>query len=509
MTSAFDFDLVIKNGIVVSASDETLCDIGVKDGKVLLLMQDLPIPEGCQVIDAEGGYITPGLVDSHVHIAQSAKAGAKSADDWTTATRSALGGGCTTVIAFAVQKRGSSMQAAVDDYHKLATDNALCDYSFHVIVTDPNEDQMHVELPKLIDQGITSVKIYSTYPALKLNDTQILDCFYAARKYGVTVMVHAENSDMIDWMTSDLGRRGMVSPWFHGTSRPNIVESEATNRVLALAELLDTPVLFVHVSAPEAFRVIREAQGKMMPVFAETCPHYLLLTGEAMRAPGFEGAKACCAPPLRENPADRESVWQSTLNGTVTVTSSDHAPTCFFGESGKQMGLTNNPTKNERGDFRYIPNGLPGVETRGPLMWSEGVCKGRMSPSQFVELNCTNAAKLYGMYPTKGTIQPGSDADFVIWRKPSDRKPSTITVKNLHSACDYTPYEGHTIEDWPLLTILRGKVVYDGSTNEILAEKGYGDFLKRGKSALRGPTGRWVNEWRPDYVEAEEAQLAK
>ncbi|GAA5894967.1 uncharacterized protein JCM6883_002274 [Sporobolomyces salmoneus] len=504
--AAFDFDLVVKNGIVVTASDETHCDIAVKDGKVVLLMKDVPVPEGCQVIDAEGGYITPGLIDSHVHIAQSAakSLGAKSADDWTTATRSALGGGCTTVIAFAVQQRGGSMQAAVDDYHKLATDNALCDYSFHVIVTDPSEEQMHVELPKMIEQGITSVKIYSTYPALKLDDSQILDCFYAARKYGVTVMVHAENSDMISWMTNDLARRGMVSPWNHGTSRPPIVESEATNRVLALAELLDTPVLFVHVSAPEAFKVIREAQGRMMSVYAETCPHYLLLTGEAMRAPGFEGAKACCAPPLRENFQDREKVWDSTLNGTVTVVSSDHAPTNYYDESGKQLGLAKNPTKNERGDFRYIPNGLPGVETRGPLLWSESVCKSKMSPSQFVELNCTNAARLYGMYPKKGTIQPGSDADFVIWRNPSQRQESTISVKNLHSACDYTPFEGHPILDWPLLTILRGKVVYDGLSNDVKAEKEFGQFIKRGKSGLRGPTGKWLNEWRPDYLESQQ-----
>jgi len=182
---------------------------------------------------------------------------------------------------------------------------------------------------------------------------------------------------MIKWFTSDLAARGMTEPWHHGTSRPPIVESEATNRVLALSEIMDCPVLFVHVSAPDAFKVIREAQARLLSVYAETCPHYLLLTGKEMRAPGFEGAKACCAPPLRDNPEDRERVWENTVNGTVTVLSSDHAPTNFYDPSGKQLGLTVNPGKNPRGDFRYIPNGLPGVETRGPLMWSEGVCKGR------------------------------------------------------------------------------------------------------------------------------------
>ncbi|GAA6005357.1 hypothetical protein JCM10207_002950 [Rhodosporidiobolus poonsookiae] len=505
-------DLIIKNGVVVTAADETACDIGVKDGKVVLLMANMPVPEGCEVIDAEGGYVTPGLVDSHVHIAQSAakSLGARSADDWTSASRSAVGGGTTTVIAFAVQNRGCSMQAAVDAYHELATNNAVCDYSFHVIVTDPSEEMMHGELPRLIEQGITSVKIYSTYPALKLNDEEILNTLFAARKYGVTVMVHAENSDMISWMVKDLVSRGMTAPWNHGTSRPPIVESEATNRVLALSELMDCPVLFVHVSAPEAFRVIREAQTRLMSVFAETCPHYLLLTGKEMRRPEpFEGAKACCAPPLRENPADREKVWENTVNGTVTVLSSDHAPTNFYDPNGKQLGLTKNPGNNPHGDFRYIPNGLPGVETRGPLAWSEGVCKGRMTPSKFVELNCTNAAKLYGMYPQKGTIQPGSDADFVIWRKPSARKPSQITVKNLHSACDYTPFEGHGIQDWPVKTILRGKVVYDGASNDITVQPGYGQFLKRGKSTLQGPRNQWLNEWRPQYVEEEEAKAEK
>lgn len=191
----------------------------------------------------------------------------------------------------------------------------------------------------------------------------------------------------------------MTEPWHHGTSRPPIVEAEATNRILALSEIMDCPILFVHVSAPDAIRVIREAQSKLLSVYAETCPHYMLLTGAEMRAPGFEGAKACCAPPLRDNPEDRERVWEGLLSGTLGIYSSDHAPTNYYDADGKQLGLTKNPGKNPRGNFRYIPNGLPGVETKGPLLWSEGVCKGRMSVSKFVELNSTNAAKLYGMYP--------------------------------------------------------------------------------------------------------------
>lgn len=232
-------------------------------------------------------------------------------------------------------------------------------------------------------------------------------------------MVHAENSDCIEWFTKDLEARGMTEPWHHGTSRPPIVEAEATNRILALSEMMDCPVLFVHVSAPDAIRVVRDAQTRLLSVYAETCPHYMLLTGDAMRAPGFEGAKACCAPPLRDDPKDRDKVFQGLLNGTLSIYSSDHAPTNYYDADGKQvhlsvfcflwepaddrfvpqLGLSKNPGKNPRGNFRYIPNGLPGVETKGPLLWSEGVCKGRMSVSKFVELNSTNAAKLYGMYP--------------------------------------------------------------------------------------------------------------
>lgn len=507
----FNFDLVIKNGIVVTASDEIACDIGVIGGKVAILGVGLPIPEGCKVIDAEGGFVTPGGVDSHVHVAQSASksAGARSSDDWTTATRSALGGGTTTIVAFAVQNRGESMLQAVKDYHDLATGNAVCDYGFHVIVTDPSEEAMHKELPVLVADGISSVKIYSTYPALKLSDLQILELMFAARQYGVTVMIHAENSDMIEFMTRSLEKQGKTEPWHHGTSRPPIVESEATHRALALSEFMDCPALFVHVSAPEAMKTIRDAQTRGMSVYGETCPHYLLLDGSAMRGRGFEGAKACCAPPLRNDPQDKERIWDGVSNGTFTVISSDHAPTNWDDPQGKQLGLTKNPGKNPLGNFRNIPNGLPGVETRPPLLWSEGVCKGRISRTKFVELISTNAAKLYGMYPQKGTIQPGSDADFIIWRPESQRQPVTLTVKNLHSACDYTPYEGTILEDWPRLTILRGKVVYDDRADEVLAAvvPGEGRFLRRGKSTLPGPRNRWLSEWRPDYVMELEANV--
>ncbi|KAK0480775.1 dihydropyrimidinase [Armillaria novae-zelandiae] len=496
----FDLDLIIRNGIVVTASDQVACDIGIKDGKIRFLAAGLPSLDGCQEIDAEGGYITPGGVDSHVHVAQSAAKGlgARSADDWTSATRSALAGGTTTILAFAVQGRGASLASAVIDYHAKSDDFAVCDYGFHLIVTDPNEHQMHTELPKLVNEGITSMKIYMTYADLKLNDGEILNVLVAARKYKVTTMVHCENADVIDWMTKSLQARGMTEPWHHGTSRPPIVESEATNRALVLAELMDTPMLIVHVSAPEAINVIRKAQTRLLPIYAETCPHYALLDGSQMRKDGFEGAKCVCAPPLRDDPMDKERIWEGLANSTFTVISSDHAPTCYDDERGKKLGLIKNPTNNPRGNFKTIPNGLPGVETRTPLLWSEGVLKGRITPQKFVELNSTNAAKLYGMYPQKGTIQPGSDADLIIWRSDKSRKPYKIENSKLHHACDYTPYEGTVLEDWPRYTILRGKIVYDGESNKVLAPPGSGKFLQRGSSTLPGPRNQWLSEWRPE-----------
>ncbi|ORY21035.1 dihydropyrimidinase [Naematelia encephala] len=499
MYNPFDFDLVVKNGIVVTASDETECDIGVKDGLVVCLGKNLPVRGNCEVIDAEGGYITPGGVDSHVHLGQSAS-NARSADDWTTGTRGAISGGTTTVVAFAVQARGKSVMQAVEAYYDLADGKTHCDYSYHCIITDPNEAVVREEIPRMVDFGITSVKIYMTYPLLKLNDKQVLDVLCAARRTGVTTMVHAENADIIDWMSAALVERGLVEPWHHGSSRPPLVETEATNRAIALAEVVDSPMLIVHVSSKEATAHIRNAQTRGLPLYGETCPHYALLTADKMHAPGFEGAKCVCAPPLRSDPNDKESIWEGLANGTFTVFSSDHAPYNFHDEKGKQLGLVNNPTKNPQGNFKNTPNGLPGVCTRTPLLWSKGVLDGRISRQKFVELNSTNAAKLYGMYPKKGTIQPGSDADLIIWRSKSARRPVIIEQKNLHHGTDYTPYEGMEIHDWPRLVLLRGKIAYDGAKNEVVAPMGSGEFIKRGFSSLPGPKGHsvaWLNGFNP------------
>jgi len=342
------------------------------------------------------------------------------------------------------------------------------------------------------DYGITSVKIYMTYRSLMLKDYQILDVMHTARKLGITTMVHAENADVIDWMTEHLEEKGMTHPHHHGTSRPPAVEAEATYRVITLGELMDTPILLVHISGGQATRLIRDAQTRLLPVYGETCPQYLFLLADSMKKPGFEGAKCVCSPPIREDAADQDAIWTGIKNGTFTTLSSDHAPIKFYHPKGKQSGLAHGNAPHGR--FKYVPNGLPGVETRVPLLFSGGVLAGRVSPQRFVEVVSTNPAKLYGL-KKKGTIAPGFDADIVIWHPQASFKPFVLTNEMLHHAIDYTPFEGIEFKNWPRYTLVRGKVVFkDG---EVVGKMGYGQFVKREKSLLPGPRDVWLSEWRP------------
>lgn len=348
------------------------------------------------------------------------------------------------------------------------------------------------QFPKLRSLGISSLKIYMTYEALQLRDNEILDVLLASRAEGVTTMIHAENGDVLNWMTAQLEARKLYAPKYHATSRPQIVETEATNRAISLSELMDTPILIVHVSSPSAAAHIRNAQTRGLPVYAETCPQYLFLTRADLDKPGFEGAKCVCSPPPRDSPQDHEAIWLGLTNGTFTVLSSDHCPFMYEDtESGKKSVLSE---EYPVGRFKGIPNGCPGVETRLPLVLSAN----RLSPQKFVEVTATNAARLYGLYPQKGTILPGvSDADLVIWYPPKGSRgalePFELTNSMLHHNVDYTPFEGQMLEQWPRYTILRGEVVWDRDNGGLLGKKGYGEFLKRDKSSLAGP--RRQGEW--------------
>jgi dihydropyrimidinase len=509
-----EVDLVIEHATVATASD-TLWnqDIAISNDKIVLLgQQTSSFISAKRRIDALGAFVTPGGIDSHVHLDQD---NAPTGDNFETGTRSAIAGGTTTVIAFAAQTKGDdSVLRVVEEYHSRANGKAYCDYGFHLILTNPSDHILDKELPKLMKDGISSVKLYMTYARLQLSDHQILDIMSTTRKLGMTTMIHAENADMIAWLTAKLEAKGFRDPYYHAVSRPSITEDEATYRAIALSQLSDTPILIVHMSSGTAASHVRDAQTRLLPIYAETCPHYLFLTSDAMKnAPDFEGAKCVCSPPLRSDSKDLEAMWQSLANGTFTTVSSDHAPDTYDHPKGKKAAFADgSPT------FRKIPNGLPGVETRLASLMSEGVMGGRLSINQFVALTSTNHAKLYGFADRKGTIAPGLDADLTIWyptpeqarmynglrkEKKNDSgkdaapmMPFHLSNEMLHHSIDYTPFEGMVIRNWPRYTIVRGEIVWDREGGGLVGKMEYGDFIKRGRSTLPGSRNRWVNEFQ-------------
>ncbi|GHA26038.1 dihydropyrimidinase [Oceanisphaera arctica] len=470
-----EFDLVIRNGRIATAADITECDLAIRDGRIVAMGEN--IGAGKQEIDARGLWVLPGGVDAHCHLDQPMPEGLRMADDFYTGTRSAACGGTTTVMPFAAQEKGQSLKAAVEDYHRRAEGKAVIDYAFHLIVTDPTETVLKEELPELIRQGCTSFKIYMTYDDLKLNDGEIIDVLALARSEGAMVMIHAENADCIGWLTKRLLDAGHTAPKYHAASRPMLVEREATHRAIALSELVDVPILVVHVSGAEAVEQIRWARSKGISIYAETCPQYLFLTAEDLGLDGYEGAKCVCSPPPRDQ-SNQQVIWDGLDDGLFTIFSSDHAPFRYEDPQGKKPN-------GEEVDFPYIPNGIPGLETRLPLLFSEGVNKGRISLNKFVELTSTNPAKLYGLYPRKGTIAIGADADIAIW---DPKREVTIRNEMLHHDVDYTPYEGRTVTGWPIMTLSRGELVWNDG--DVLGRAGQGCFLPCGKPDMAKPKVR-------------------
>lgn len=462
-------DCVIRNARLATASDTVDCDIGIRDGRIAMLGQSLP--QGRREIDAAGRTVTPGGIDGHCHLDQPMEPPVRMADDFNTGTRAAACGGTTTVIPFAAQVKGGSLKAAVDDYHQRADGKAHVDYAFHLIVSDPTAAVLNDELPGLIRSGYTSFKLYMTYDDLKLDDGQILDVLALARREGAMAMIHAENADCIAWLTKKLEAAGHTAPRFHAHARPMLVEREATHRAISLAELIDVPILVVHVSGREAVEQIRWARGRGLKIFAETCPQYLFLTAADLGIDdSYLGAKCVCSPPPRDA-SNQQVIWDGLADGLFTVLSSDHAPFNYDDPAGKKPGGREVP-------FAYIPNGIPGIETRLPLLYSEGVLGGRITVNRFVELTSTQPAKAYGLHPRKGTIAVGSDADLVIW----DHRELTLTNAMLHHAVDYTPYEGIALKAWPGLTMLRGQVVWDG--RQFAPPVGGGQFLRCGMPSI-------------------------
>lgn len=464
-----EFDLVVRNARVATASDIFESDIGIRDGKIVQLGAGLPA--GAREYDAQGRVVTPGGIDAHCHLDQPMEPPVRMADDFDSGTRAAACGGTTTVIPFAAQVKGQSLRTAVADYHRRAEGKAHVDYGFHMIVSDPTPEVLENELPQLIREGYTSFKIYMTYDDLKLNDGQILDVLEIARKHDATAMIHAENADCIQWLTKRLEASGRTAPRYHAVSRPMLVEREATHRAIALSELADVPILIVHVSGREAVEQIRWARSHGMNIMAETCPQYLFLSAEDLGIDdSYEGAKCVCSPPPRDR-ANQDVIWNGLNDGLFTVFSSDHAPFNYDSPEGKKP-------HGEEPSFGHIPNGIPGIETRLSLLYTHGVLTGRMTLNRFVELTSTNPAKVYGLHPRKGSIAIGADADLVVWQE-GER---TLSNRDLHHNVDYTPYEGQQLKAWPCLTLSAGQVVWDGE--QFHGRPGSGRFLQRGAPTL-------------------------
>jgi dihydropyrimidinase len=458
------FDLVVRGGTVVTDAESRRLDVGVRGGRIAGLGEGLE--PGGREIDASGLLVMPGGVDAHCHIDQRSSSGLMTADDFFTGGVSAACGGTTTLVPFAAQHRGQRLRDVVADYHGRARGRAFIDYGFHLIVSDPTESVLHDELPELVAQGCPSLKVYMTYEALKLTDRQLLAVFEAAGRLGAIVLVHAENSDAVAWQTARLLTAGLTEPRHHPASRPSAAEGEATHRAIALANLAGAAVFIVHVSCREALAPVIQAKALGQRVWAETCPQYLLLSAADMDRPGFDMAKYICSPPLRSG-ADQAALWDALATGTLDVVASDHAPYRLNDPQGKRVHGTDAP-------FTSIPNGMPGLELRLPLLFSEGVVKGRLTACQFVGLTSSNPARLYGMFPQKGAIAIGSDADLVVW---DSGREADVSHAALHDAMDYTPFEGMRVTGWPSCTISRGDVVWDGHT--VQGNAGRGRFVPR------------------------------
>ena len=470
-------DLVIKDGKLVTANETFFADIGIKGGKIVTLGENL---EGNDVINAAKKLVMPGGIEAHCHIAQESGMGVMTSDDYKTGSISAAFGGNSSFVPFAAQKKGESISDTIDRYNRRAETKSVIDYSYHLILTDPNHEVLN-ELPSAFERGITSFKVLMTY-ATRVTDAQFLDILNVARRHGGLTMVHAENHDMLSWMSNRFTQAGYTEPRYPAPARPGIAEEEAINRAISLAKLVNAPLMIVHVSTPIGAELVAKARMDGAYVFGETCPQYIFLTRDDLNRSELEGAKYICSPPLRDV-ATQEALWRHISGGTFSVVSSDHAP-YRFDESGKFFNGRNV-------DFRGFANGMPGIEMRLPLMFSQGVLKGRISVNQFVALSSTNAARLYGMLPQKGTLAIGADADIAIW------DPSEIRIAGeMHDAMDYNPFEGMKITGWPTTLISRGQqVIHDG---RLYAKPGDGNFIHRGRTDLSGFAGTSLPETAPE-----------
>jgi dihydropyrimidinase len=465
------FDLVVRGGMVVTGSDVFRADVGVLQGKIATIGTGL---SGGREIDADGLLVLPGGVDTHCHIEQLQEGGGSDEESWTTGSTSCLAGGTTSVVTFSTQFKGHGILEPLAEYRRRAA-QAMVDYSFHQIITDASDEVIWKEIPEVVASGVRSLKVFLTYDALALDDRAYLRVLAAARRTGALVTVHCENYDAIGWRTEALLAAGLTAPKYHAWSRPSMIEREATHRAIALAEMVDQPIQIFHVSCSEVAEEIARARYRGLKVWGETCPQYFVLTAAHMDRPGFEGAKFMCSPAPRTE-AHQAGLWEEIRRGTLDVISSDHSGWCYNGTRGKRVN-------GDDANFRDIPNGVPGLAARLPIIFSEGVAKGRIDLPQFARLIAANPAKLFGL-EGKGSIAPGFDADLVLW---DPTKKTTLTNEIMQQTIDYTPYEGLEVTGWPVATIRRGEIVMQDG--KVQAEPGSGRFLARAPYAMIKPTG--------------------
>lgn len=456
--------LLIKNGRIITAVDDYHGDVFIDAERVAVIGKDLSI-EADQLIDATGKYVFPGGVDPHTHL-DMPFGGTTSADDFETGTLAAAHGGTTTLIDFAIQFKGESTLAALETWHKKADGKTAIDYGFHMIVTDMEDDRLW-ELKRLADEGVTSYKLFMAYPGLLyVDDGTIFRTMRKAGENGTVVCMHAENGIVIDEIVKRALKEGKTAPKYHALTRPTRMEAEGTHRAIAIAEVADVPVYIVHLSSSDALEQVTLARNRGVNVYAETCPQYLFLDHSYYEQEGFEGAKYVMTPALREK-WNQDELWRGLQFGDLQSIATDHCPFCF--KEQKVLGID---------DFSKIPNGAPGVENRMALVHNGGVNGGRITLNKFVELTSTSAAKTFGLFPKKGTIAVGSDADLVIF---NPGREETISIKNPcthHMRVDYNAYEGFRVKGFPETVISRGKVIVDNC--DYVGRKGDGQFIKRG-----------------------------
>jgi dihydropyrimidinase len=455
------FDTVIRNGTIVTAIDTYLSDVGILGGKISTIGLNLPVDGAGKVIEARGMMVMPGGIDVHTHL-DMPFGGTMSADDFESGTIAAAYGGTTTLIDFAIQYKGQTLRHAFDTWMKKADGKAVIDYAFHCIITDIAGAQLD-EMKAFVREGVPTFKLFMAYPGVfMLDDASIFKAMGAAANSGGMICMHAENGGAIDVIVQRALAEGKRAPKYHALTRPVTLEAEATSRAIALAEIAGTPVYIVHLSCNEALEKVREARDRGLRVYAETCPQYLYLSLENMDAPGFEGAKYVFTPPLREK-WHQEKLWQGLAQDDLQVVSTDHCPFCM--KEQKELG---------KDDFTKIPNGGPGIEHRLSLVYNGGVHGGKFSPNRFVQLVSTAPAKLFGLYPRKGTVAVGSDADLIVF---DPNEEQIISVQTHHMRVDYSMFEGTRVKGATKTVLSRGRTIIDNG--RFTGKAGAGEFLKR------------------------------